>query len=321
MNHKFVKLFCFGLISVAMTACSDDDDHNYAVGPTMDGFYFAEQPTEYVDLTRDDSSFSFSISRNTSEGEATAKIDVDADPVFHFPESVNFAAGQQIVDVPVTFNSSELDLKDYYIKLSIPENEAFVYGNTNLSLTVGLADDLRWTTLGVGYYQDGFLNTYFDLDLTSWEVEIQEHATNKGVYRLLEAYSPYGGTGNLVINCADPEGVYIEQQSLGLNLGYGDVLAFSQAGRYLDAGNPLSAIKKAGYCGTLKDGQITFPTRALIVSMTEYNNGGLSYANVYDTFLVMLPEAYEASKTPASLAKAPARASFKPAFESLESMK
>lgn len=293
MNFKYVKYLAAAMLAVSMTACDDDDD--YAPGPMVDGFFFGTQPTEYVDLTLDDSSFSFKLSRNTTAGSATAQLTVVADPVFHFPQSVSFADGQSTVEVPVTFTAADLDLKDYYITVSVPADEAFPYGVTDLSLTVGLSDDLRWTSIGTGLYTDYYLGP-FGVAPEGWEVEVQKHAVTPGLYRVLDAYYPYGGVGNVVINCEDPQGAYIEQQNIDMSAaGLGTIGVYSYAAYYLDRGNSLSAIKNAGYCGTLEDGIISFPQSTLLLVY----GGSIYYANSTSVGnVLMLPEAYEASQTP-----------------------
>lgn len=287
MNFKYAKLLSVALMSVAMVACGDDDD--YSAGPKMDGFYFAEQPTEYVNLTFDDSSFSFEVSRNNSESAATVNLEVVADPVFTIPTSVNFAAGETSVSVPVTFDAQKLDLTDYYITVSIPENEAFLYSETVLSITAGIDDNLRWSDLGTGFYTDYYLGP-FGIDPEGWEVTVQKHASTPGLYRVLDAYEPWDGTGNIVINCGDPDGVYIEQQPINMTAaGLGTIYAYSYAGYYLDRGNSLSAIKNAGYCGQLKDGVISFPQSTLLLGY----NSSIYFANSSGVGnILVLPEAY-----------------------------
>lgn len=285
------------MLAVSMTACDDDDD--YAPGPMVDGFFFGSQPTKYVDLTRDDSSFSFKLSRNNTAGSATAQLVVEADPVFHFPQSVSFADGQSTVEVPVTFTAADLDLTDYYINVSVAPDEAFPYGVTDLALTVGLADDLRWTSLGTGFYTDYYLGP-FGVAPEGWEVEVQKHASTPGLYRVLDAYYPYDGKGNIVINCADPNGCYLEQQDIDMTAaGIGVIGVYSYAAYYLDRGNTLSAIKNAGYCGTLENGKISFPKSTLLLVY----GGSIYYANSSSVGdILVLPEAYEnvpSEETPA----------------------
>ena len=85
------------------------------------------------------------------------------------------------------------------------------------------------------------------------------------MFRLQNPYGPesfYGevegavfadGNHNIVINATDPEGVYIELQSTGLDLGDAEIGIYSMAGYYLDEGKTLEEVKVAGVCGTYKN--------------------------------------------------------------------
>ena len=70
-------------------------------------------------------------------------------------------------------------------------------------------------------------------------------------------YAPEGMY--IEVNATDAEGVYIQQQSLGMDWGYGEMQLVTQGARYL-ASNPFEAVKGAGYLGKVVDGVITFPT-------------------------------------------------------------
>jgi hypothetical protein len=61
------------------------------------------------------------------------------------------------------------------------------------------------------------------------------------------------------VNATDAEGVYIQQQSLGMDWGYGEMQLVSNGARYLGA-NDFETVKGAGYLGVVKEGVITFPT-------------------------------------------------------------
>ena len=138
-----------------------------------------------------------------------------------------------------------------------------------------------WRSLGKALYTDDIIVTWFGPDENTsfppetYEVEIQENKEKPGLYRLVDPYGPttcpYHSTlansgvsmpaaGNyLVINACDPEGVYVEQQSLGINWGEGEVGFVSEGARYI--GNyPFETIKQAGLFGKLENGVITFPS-------------------------------------------------------------
>ena len=63
----------------------------------------------------------------------------------------------------------------------------------------------------------------------------------------------------LLVNACDPEGVYVEHQSLGINWGKGEVGFVSEGASYIGS-YPMETIKQAGLFGKLENGVITFPS-------------------------------------------------------------
>lgn len=297
MKKNIFRLFCALGIAASMVACSDDDD--YTAGPESSGAFFPSgMNTKAVDIVPGDTQRTFTIARSSSQGSETINLEVN-DPagLFHVPSSVTFNDGETITEFPVTFDVNALDLVDYTIQITIPEAQAYLYGTPQLNFTLGILDDLRWLTLdGKAQYSDDYIATLFGTSVETWDVEIQKKVGSKGLYRLVNPYGsgPWAEVGDydtsrvyyLEINANDPTGVYIPLCEIGLDLGYGPIAVWSQAGRYLDNGNSLTAIKNAGYCGTLKDGVITFPLKALLTSM----DGGLYYGNTNGGFKLVLPE-------------------------------
>ena len=163
-----------------------------------------------------------------------------------------------------------------------------------------------WKILGMATYTDDFIASLFNgVDPVSYNVEIQENADNPGLYRLVNPYGaafPYNEDGDwdasndyyLEINAQDSQGVYIETQQLGFDWGYGMFIASSLPAQYLDESD-LETIKDAGYCGTLVDGVITFPTKTLLITATGLD--GFYYANLNGAFKVELPSASKSSKS------------------------
>ena len=164
-----------------------------------------------------------------------------------------------------------------------------------------------WNSLGLAQYTDDFVASLFtDVQPVTYNVEIQESEDKPGLYRLVNPYGaayPYNQEGDwntssdfyLEINAQDPQGVYIETQALGFDWGYGEFLASSQTAQLL-ANYDLETIKAAGgYCGTLSEGVITFPAKALLVSAATLD--GWYYANSSGAFKVVLPSASKSSKS------------------------
>ena len=174
-------------------------------------------------------------------------------------------------------------------------------------------------SLGTGLYTEDFLAGLFNgMENLTYEVEIEESVDNPGKYRLVNPYGaafPYNEPGDyddtqdyyLVINAQDPEGVYIPLQGVGCDWGYGEWQCYSYAAYYMDnKGYPLEAVKDAGMCGTLKDGIITFPESALLITAPSLSR--IYEANTYGAFKVVLPEAVETTTaqtaSPASVSTA-----------------
>lgn len=176
---------------------------------------------------------------------------------------------------------------------------------TQFDYTVGVATS-AWTTLGMAKYTDDFIASLFNgVEPVTYNVEVQESEDSPGLYRLVNPYGeafPYNESGDwdankdyyLEINATDPQGVYIETQELGFDWGYGMFSASSYAYQYL-ANYDLETIKGAGYCGTLVDGVITFPTKTLLITATGLD--GFYNANLNGAFKVELPSASKSSKS------------------------
>lgn len=157
----------------------------------------------------------------------------------------------------------------------------------------------KWVSLGTGLYTEDFMTTFYKLDNVSYEVEIQENEENPGVYRLINPYGeayPYNEPGDwddskkhyLVINAQDPEGVFIDQQKMGLDWGEGALIVSSLAANNMGKGATLEEVKAAGLCGSLADGVITFPVKSLLCTFE--SKDGFYYGNINGAFKVVLPK-------------------------------
>ena len=181
-------------------------------------------------------------------------------------DAVSVSAGR--IEVP--FNAEELGGSNFQIivvvladgNIKTIANDSFEYygpgGNP-------------WKSLGTGYYTDDVLLPLFYENGTTatYEVEILEHSENPGLYRIMNPYAKsvhpagdddYAPEGMYIeVNATDAEGVYIQQQSLGMDWGYGEMQLVSNGARYL-AAYEYDVVKGAGYLGKVTEGVITFPT-------------------------------------------------------------
>ena len=139
--------------------------------------------------------------------------------------------------------------------------------------------DNPWVSLGFCEYTDDVLIALFSDDpddVPTYDVEILEHRDTPGLFRLKNAYGagyPYNDPGDYVegnvyieIDATDPEGVYIDYQSMGVDWGFGNMYIYSLASYYMDKGDSFEAVKAAGLCGTYENKIITFPVDALLIA-------------------------------------------------------
>ena len=215
-----------------------------------------------------------------------------------------------IIDGAISFyESEESDYHDFYlteageytvVAVSFDETgtpKKYAWFSFDFSAT---SQDYPWESLGMATYREDIVTTFFNVENIVYEVEIERNVETPGLYRLVNPYGaayPYNDEGDydtsenhyMVIDAQDPEAVTIQQTYTGMNWGYGEFIVWSLADYYLNQGVTAEEIAAEGHFGKLENGVITFPTRTLIIAMTEYENSGLFYANQNGLFAVALP--------------------------------
>ena len=155
------------------------------------------------------------------------------------------------------------------------EYQKFAYDEFELA---DLSGESPWVSLGFCEYTDDLFVTLYSSDpddIPTYEVEVFEHKDKPGLFRLKNAYGedyPYNDPGDydeddvfIEINATDPDGVYINFQSMGVN--WDDAASiYSMAAYHMDNGASLAKVKEDGHCGTYKNKVITFPNRKLLVA-------------------------------------------------------
>lgn len=181
-------------------------------------------------------------------------------------EATDVEAGR--IEVP--FNAEELGGSNFQIIVVVLADGA-VKSVASSSFEYFGGGTNPWQSLGTGIYTDDVLVPLFYEDgaPVSYEVEILEHTENPGLYRIMNPYAKsvhplgdddYAPEGMYIeVNATDAEGVYIQQQSLGMDWGYGEMQLVTNGARYL-ASNPFEVVKGAGYLGKVVEGVIVFPT-------------------------------------------------------------
>lgn len=240
------------------------------------------------------------------------------------------------------FEAADLDdvLKDGQIRIEIPEG---LTGKLQVILVIidkneeGTADEVKnvvaakfeyfaganpWNSLGTGYFIDDYVLSLFGYDPEAYECEIQESTENPGLYRLVKMYAnvaaDFGqsdGNADVEVNATNPAAVYILTQSIGFDVGYGDMSISTYGGDDIEYytekyGVTAEDVIKAypEDFGTLEAGVITFPVfeRNLNDGSTGYYQGYIYlgetgyYAGVNGAFKIVLPSAAASVKANAA---------------------
>ena len=187
----------------------------------------------------------------------------------------------------------------------------------------GGGDANPWKSLGIGYYTDDIVVPLFTKagESYTYEVEIQENSDTPGLYRIVNAYAPVatafgeeGGNQNIEIHAEGANAVYILDQPIGMDLGYGSMSIETIAGYHV-ATYGFDAVMESTpeEFGTVKDGIITFPViekeasdGSKVNCQAWLNMGGSSYfGGTNGEFQIVLPEASDGARAKArSMAKA-----------------
>ena len=181
-------------------------------------------------------------------------------------EAIDVVKGR--IEVP--FNAEDLGGNNFQIIVTVLLDGAVkTVANTSFEYFGGGKNP--WKSLGTGYYTDDVILPLFYENGTpeTYEVEIMEYTENPGLYRIMNPYAKsvhpagdddYAPEGMYIeVNATDAEGVYIQQQSLGMDWGYGEMSLVSYGATYF-SNYPFETVKGAGYLGKVVDGVITFPT-------------------------------------------------------------
>ncbi len=168
-------------------------------------------------------------------------------------------------------------------------------------------DAEEWEDMGMATYRDDLATSIWASSPVTYQVTMQKSTTTEGLYRLVSPYGgnsyPYamsGGYGKgyncdkdyyMTIHAEDPSKVWIELEEQ-MDGDFGKCIFGSLVSYYLSQGQSLDELKEEHpeYFGTLVNGLITMPQRAMVSSLTEYANGGFFYANTSGLLAVALPD-------------------------------
>lgn len=286
---KFFRIFAVAaLLCTTLVACEEKFD-DYTPADPVSGVqaYFSNESATDVTVTKADSQVEVTLMRGDALTAAsvpiTASIDAAYASLFNVPATAIFETGKTSTSVVITFDGAQLtDGAKYQITLKVGDDVSTPYGKNQTTLNISVPEP--YVLLGKGLYREDLMTGIFEVDNIEYEVEVYENLNTPGylyvknVYTSLYGYNDPGDYVTedkyLVINVEDPSDVFLPQQELGLDWGYGAVKVATVAG------------------GTLENNIITFPAKAFYLAMADYNGGGWSfYGNPNGLFRLCLPGA------------------------------
>lgn len=320
---KYTMLFAVG----ALMSCTEEYEYDgvgaWDATENYNNVAFAVASEEIELEPTAETKYTFTMTRANTAAEAVVPFEIteNTDGVFEVGQ-VKFAAGDSVATGTVSFNNAEVG-KPYTLKLSVTDpNFVSQYSKgTVYSLTV---NRVKWNPAGFveleGQRYDGYAMYTDDIVTGMWGVEnlsfptlLQERDDKPGYFRLINTYGNNWGyvpagyatfddsrDWYILIDATDPEKVFIPTAcNTGMDFqpqyGYGNIYVHSMAGRRIEQGREAEA---APYYGTYKNGKITFPTEALLVTDASTLSQGFYAANKSGKFeLVIDPtlDPYKAS--------------------------
>ena len=139
--------------------------------------------------------------------------------------------------------------------------------------------DDGYRTIGYMDFRDGYMCSIAEFDPMTWQVEVQTNENEPGVYRLKNPYRTWAelnevpemvirGNHYLIIHAPKDNQVWIEKSNIGLRNTYaeGPLFVYSEAGRLLDAGRPLTNISVRRNLGEIKNEVVEFKVNTLLAA-------------------------------------------------------
>lgn len=319
---NIIKLSYLAMAAVAMlglASCGDDiADYEPAslLPATCHGLYF--ESTEGEDEVEPEASAiaRIAVMRMDSTEAHTYNVKVleNQDGVFTVPATVSFEAGKKEATIEVDYSKAGVGIT-YELQLTFDDDDINPY-KPNHVFTYSVTR-VKWDEVGTGYWVDGNISRFFNVQAVPLIVEIQKNVSVDGKEERYRFNSPFA----YVFTKQDENGAYdgypyseagdvdnlehkfvitvtgtnasLAPVELGMDYGYG---MFSVGQVYGYASNNLASYPLGVYSEA--DGTITFPAKSLYVSMASYNGGG-RYPSNSPSYLYLSKEAYVAANTSA----------------------
>lgn len=200
-TNKYISLALFGAIGALLsTSCDDSKDNDsvdYYQGANAGGVYFPSTAPTSVELSEDQTQFSYTIYRGSAKEALTVPVTVT--PVegntvssdFTFSPSVTFAAGELTAPLNFTCNVSALEY-DVENQFNIVLDPAYASDFGDNEMIVSIVRPAPWVSLGMGIWVDNILGvTPFS---NTAEVEVFVSELNSNLFRVSSPYDYADGT-------------------------------------------------------------------------------------------------------------------------------
>ena len=304
--NKIIKsaLMLLGTV-LAISSCTSEYEYDGFAKVSGNQVYFYKDQPSTVEISTEATSFPITLGRAVTTEAITVPLYVSKpeNSIFTIPTQASFAAGEATTTINVTYNPDDIvygNYEDITIGLS-GDSAAYTtpYGLTSYSFKAGKT---AWVDYGTALYREDCVTTFFSAGNPVYEVPLQINTVVDGVYRLVNPYGaayPANEPGKydtskdyyMTIHAEDPDFVYIVGGYTGMDWGYGEFWISSYVDYYLRTGKTVDEVKSEHpeLFGTLKNNVITMPARSFLLSMDDYNDGGLYYANNNGLFAIALP--------------------------------
>lgn len=289
-------MLLFSALALVLGSCTEEFEYTGAIAEG-EQVYFSNALSSTVDLDTEANEVKIPVNRIQRSGELTVDLTVTraGEMTLNIPTSVTFTDGDSVAYLTIGYDAEKIALGQYEeVTLAIKNNEYTTpYGNSSYSFSIGASE---WESLGKGLYRDVIYPNFYGLDMTTYNVDIQESSITPGMYRIVSPYGPgtsfyqnviesgtmgWAGKDNtsIVINATDPNFVYVTGEFYPgtddgqASQGYGVMHLFSIVDELIKK-NPsltLDDIKSEApeYFGTLKDGMINLPQMHVYVNFDD----------------------------------------------------
>lgn len=294
-NLKYLFLTLLG--ALAFVACTEDEREADWSGIKGNGVYFAmDAQTSYL-LEENQTSLFVPVMRTFSQGALEVNVqfsDKEKTGIFAADSKARFADGslEGKVEIVIDFKKVEYGRAYELALLILDDDQKSGYGVYEYNFTVKYDP---WKTIGTALWRDDLLPMVLNVNPTETEVELQQSLGNANLYRLVDVYNPEYVASILGLSPADIEGsctshaivfdltdpnkVYIQESSMGLDVGYGEMLVASFV--------PENGFSGGNVYGTMVDNVITFPEQSLVMALPSM--GSWYYSNLSGMTRIVMP--------------------------------